>query len=506
MNLHLTLVPLLAAPALAQSWDVQPLALAGDVVPGVGSQTFAYELAIHDALDWRVVVDTDGPFSANAALIGPAGVIQAEAWPVSAPAGATTKSFQSLSINAHGQTATIQTLYGTSSTADDSAVYLDGQLLVREGDLTGAPGYPAGTTYHTLYEVKVDDAGDVLLLAGMDDPSNPGLPDHALIRLGTSAAGTLASEAAVWVEGSLVPASGGDLQGLLTDSDSFDLGDAGDVIAVLDTDLPTTGDDMVVLNGAILAWQGAASPVAGRSWSTLLGAEVTVNNAGGHAYDGVLDGDASTNQVIVKDGLVFAQKGAPTPGLPASLLEGFGHGPLDLADTGELLWYGTFGGATSNQDEALFLDDVPIVREGVTTVGGVVVDVLYGSTNGYAISDDGRFVIFQAILKDNTSGIFLAMRPAAAVTVPGCGAFEGSLSVSSGAPAQGTSMQLTYDHPLLLTGARQLGVSGVSWVDSSGCGVVVPVVVGAHIEAELGDRATAQWLADQLTDESAVIR
>ena len=31
--------------------------------------------------------------------------------------------------------------------------------------------------------------------------------------------------------------------------------------------------------------------------------------------------------------------------------------------------------------------------------------------------------------------------------------------------------------------------------------LVVPVVVGAHIEAELGDRATAQWLADQLTDD-----
>jgi len=31
--------------------------------------------------------------------------------------------------------------------------------------------------------------------------------------------------------------------------------------------------------------------------------------------------------------------------------------------------------------------------------------------------------------------------------------------------------------------------------------LIVPVVVGAHIEAELGDRATAQWLADQLTDE-----
>lgn len=33
--------------------------------------------------------------------------------------------------------------------------------------------------------------------------------------------------------------------------------------------------------------------------------------------------------------------------------------------------------------------------------------------------------------------------------------------------------------------------------------LVVPVVVGAHIEAELADRATAQWLADQLTDELA---
>lgn len=33
--------------------------------------------------------------------------------------------------------------------------------------------------------------------------------------------------------------------------------------------------------------------------------------------------------------------------------------------------------------------------------------------------------------------------------------------------------------------------------------LIVPVVVGAHIEAELSDRATAQWLADQLSDELA---
>ena len=32
---------------------------------------------------------------------------------------------------------------------------------------------------------------------------------------------------------------------------------------------------------------------------------------------------------------------------------------------------------------------------------------------------------------------------------------------------------------------------------------VVPVVVGAHIRAEISDRPTAQWLADQLTDELA---
>ena len=32
---------------------------------------------------------------------------------------------------------------------------------------------------------------------------------------------------------------------------------------------------------------------------------------------------------------------------------------------------------------------------------------------------------------------------------------------------------------------------------------VVPVVVGAHIRAEISDRQTAQWLADQLSDELA---
>jgi hypothetical protein len=47
------------------------------------------------------------------------------------------------------------------------------------------------------------------------------------------------------------------------------------------------------------------------------------------------------------------------------------------------------------------------VQEGVTTIDRIIVDRLRGSENGYRMSGNGQFIIFEAILLDGRQGAFL---------------------------------------------------------------------------------------------------
>jgi hypothetical protein len=58
-------------------------------------------------------------------------------------------------------------------------------------------------------------------------------------------------------------------------------------------------------------------------------------------------------------------------------------------------------------DTGLFLNDLLVVQEGVTTIGGLVVDNLRGIQDGYGLSPDGEWVIFEAELAGGSEGAFL---------------------------------------------------------------------------------------------------
>jgi len=465
LGLSLLSLSLLSTPSLAQGWDIQPLAVVGSPVAGVGAITQIRDLAINNGPDWRVEVSTDAPSDSNLVVIGPSGVILQKGQALPLPAGSTIRRFDSLSLDVHGNIASKLSLDATVGTGDDTGVYRDATLLVQEGSPTTAGAFSPGTPYRILYNVKLADNGDVLVLASVDDPA---------LASATTAGGALASETALWKEGDLIPGTSGQITSFATGAHMFDMNDAGAVIFFADTTLPSGTDGFIMLDGLVLAQEGQPAPVAGRTWLGLGSPETTLNNLGGHAYTGVLSGDFTTNTLIARNGAKFRQEGDPVPGLPAFQLTGFGSGPLDLANTGELLWFGNWDDPDTSIDEGLFVEDQLIVQEGVTMVGAQVIATVRGDEDQYAISDDGNHVIFEAILADGTSGAFLATRPAGVAVFPGCFAEEGSLTVVSGLPVQGTTMQLRYSNPSPITGVRQLGLSGVSWAGPTGCGVFVP--------------------------------
>jgi hypothetical protein len=162
-----------------------------------------------------------------------------------------------------------------------------------------------------------------------------------------------------------------------------------------------------------MAQEGSPSPIKGRNWLTLSSPELDLSNTGHHVYSGVLTGDVATDNVIILDAAKFKQEGDPAPGLSAGVftLTTFGTGPLEVSDGGDVLWYGDWNDPNLDIDTGLFLNDTLLVQEGVTVLEGSVVDSLRGIEDGYHMSSDGRYIIFEALLLDGREGAFLIEIP-----------------------------------------------------------------------------------------------
>ena len=466
---------LLAAPTAAQSWTLQPLVLEGDSVPGVGLVTSIQNFAINDNLDWRVEADTDNPSTDDDyVLLGPFGLVLQENQPLPLPVGAVLDSFDALTLNASGNSAVNYFLKGTTGTSDDSGIYYNTNLLIQESQISGALAFTPGTPYIGFFETKLNDNDDILVMASVDDPAIATSVDRALVKLTIDASGGLASETVLFKEGDTLPGTTGLITDFGTGPHNFDMNNAGSVMYFADTNLATTDDGFIYIDSIQLAAENGPSPVVGRLWSSLSSPELSLNNNGEFVYSGSLQGDSTTNLLIVKNNTNFRQEGDAVPSLPAFKFTSFGSGPIDLADTGDVLWYGDWDDSATDFDTGLFVNDELIVQEGVSTVGGVIVDTLSGVQEGYFLSNDGRFVIFEATLLDGTTGAFLATRSGGITAVtPGCAPSGATLMATGGAPTLGGSLQLTFDGPQSTPAITYLGLSSGSWVDGSGCGLPV---------------------------------
>jgi hypothetical protein len=189
--------------------------------------------------------------------------------------------------------------------------------------------------------------------------------------------------------------------------------DVGDALYFVDLAGSTATDGCVYhydgLDRLLYAQEGSPSPVAGRNWTTLSSPELDINNKAEYVYSGTLDGDPGTASLLVKNNTKFKQEGDPAPGVSPGgfALTSFGSGPLEISDGGQVVWYGDWDQPDTDIDTGLFLDETLLVQEGVTELAGSVVDTLRGVEDGYHMSNNGAYIIFEAVLLDGRDGAFL---------------------------------------------------------------------------------------------------
>lgn len=484
----LTVAPFLAAPLAAQQYTVVDLITEGDPVAGVGLVTRLDNLEANNAGAVLSEWDTDhANTDADQVVLAAGNLLLREGDAVPAPPNAAINSFDSIQLNDAGEVSYNLFLTGAGvGTGTDSGIYVDlgaGLVLVtQEGD--PAPGFAGGATWQGFFETRINDSRQVVVVGTVDDPTiGTGSIDDAIVRYDLDAAGAVTGTAIVWSEG--IPYVGGvdPIELLETGAHELAFNDAGQVLFAGNTTGDTASDGFVAIDGVPIAVESGASPVAGRNWSSLSSPEVDLNNSGGYVFSGSLDGDSASNLLIVRNGAKFRQEGdpVPAPGLETFSFTSFGSGPLLINDLGEVLWYGDWNDADTDVDTGLFLDDALLIQEGVTTVGGLVVDTVRGVQDGYAMSDDGLTIVAELVLVGNIDVLVRVDRDGTTTVLAACVPNVGDLSVVSGAPTIGQNIDFQMDlSPFPAALASVIGSPGV-W-PLGPCGLDLPGVGEVSID------------------------
>ena len=385
--------------------QVTPIVLEGDSIAGVGAVNFINNIAVNNDGHWFVEVDTDfSNTDEDVVLLDPNGVFLREGFGgLSAPPGVIIDSFDSVTLNdlgIGGFNHFIDPLPGDQ----DSGVYLGTTLAIQESDISTSPDFSAGTVYTGFLDVKINDNNDLLVVASVDDPAISSTTDRALVIVSG------ATETVIAKEGDVPPGQTEAVTDFGTGPHQSAFNDMGDVFYFVDLGGATSTDDGVLyLNSTIIAQEGSPSPVAGRNYEFLSSRGIGLNNNGSTVFKANLTGDSADDEVIIVDGAVFKREGEapPVPGSFALTSFGTGSGPVHISDNGRVLWFGDWDDPNTDVDTGLFLDDQLLVQEGVTTVGGVVVDAISSGADAFFISDNGEWVIFEATLVGGVDGAFL---------------------------------------------------------------------------------------------------
>jgi hypothetical protein len=443
---------LAAAPARAQA-PIAKLIAEGDPLAGVGNVTSILNLTINDSGDWIVEVDTDNANTdIDGALVKTGALYLQEGQALTAPSGASIDSFDAVNLSPTGHSGWNFFLDGTTGTGDDSGIYFDDILVLQEGTISTSPSFSPGTPYIGFFECKINSANQILVVASIDDPAIATTVDRALVILQVDALGNLLSETVFAKEGDVLSGQTDLVSDFGTGPHNFDYNESGDILFVADLNGLTTTDGVVYLNNTLLAQEGSPSPVSGRNWLTLsTSVRMSLNDSGDWVHTGTLAGSTADDLVIIKNGALFRQEGEMLVAVSPFALTSFGSGPVEIDAAGNVLWFGDWDDPDTTKDTGIFLNDTLLVQEGVTMIGGVVVQSLSGVTDGYKLSPSGRYVVFEATLQNGVNGAFMIDLEAptiyctAKVTSNGCVpaiAFFGSPSASAGSGFLITASQI----------------------------------------------------------------
>ena len=409
----IALIALIALGAVPLSAQVITTAVAeGDALAGVGTVTRIDNLAVNDLGEWVVEVDTDNAdTNQDGALVKNGALLLREGQALPAPPNATLDSFDAVTIDDNGDSGWNFFLDGTSGTGDDSGIYFNDALVLQEGTISGAAGFSPGTPYIGFFETKVLPGGGnrILVMASVDDPAIASSVDRAIVAMDHDGAGNLVSETVLWKEGDILPGQVEGVNEFGTGPHDFAMNDGGQVLYFADVGASSTTDGCIYLDDTLLAQEGSPSPIGGRNYELLSSRGRDLSNGGAWVTKANLDGDAATDEILVRNGAVFRQEGDTLPDIAPFLLTTFGtgSGPVQIDQAGNVLWFGDWDDPDTDIDTGLFLNDELIVQEGVTTVDGVIIDTIQSGQDAFMLSENGMWAMFEAVLINGIEGAFL---------------------------------------------------------------------------------------------------
>jgi hypothetical protein len=408
-----TFIPLLLLcwpvyPSAADPFPILPVVVEGDSVTGVGLVTTINNLAINNIGEWLVEADTDFANSdEDVVLLKNGAVFLREGFGgLDAPAGAIIDSFDSVTLN-NSSNGGFNFFLDPFPSGEDSGVYLNTNLVIQEGDISTAPGFTPGTPFIGFFDVKINNNDREMIIASIDDPAISSTVDRAVMIVDPGSG----AQSIVAKEGDVLPGQVEAVADFGTGPHESAFNDNDAILYFADLEGSTATDGAMYLNLTLLAQEGSPSPLAGRDYETLSSRGNDLNNADQYVFKANLTGDSGTDEVLVKDGAVFRQEGDPAPGGFSLTGFGTGSGPIKIDDDGNVLWFGDWDDPDTNTDTGLFLNDLLLVQEGVSTIDGLLVDSIASGSDAFDLSVNGQWILFEATLEGGINGAFVIHVP-----------------------------------------------------------------------------------------------
>lgn len=408
---------LLSGAASAQIPTPVRLISAGDPVPGTGRNVAPLGVVaryrVNNAGDWVARLTLDDPSTASDGVFLRNGqVVFREGDPVAQPAGGVANVLGSCDLADSGEALYLMDTSGWPSPAlNRTAVYRDTQPILKLLDNIDAPGYAPTAYYQNILGVTAGEGGLVLVTCTLVDFTISNQVIGALVRFELDSAGNRLNETVLATIGMVLPGQTAPLDLFYTSEGCQSMNSTGD--GTFNARLSAAAgaqDEVVYASGTLIAQSSTPSPIPGRSYGDTPAAPSDSNEAGSWILRYDLDGsNPLDDEVIVVNGSVVAQKGGPAPvfGTTFSTFDQTGV----FLDQGSNPYFGArLNGVASGSNEGIFRGGSVLVRTGNTSVQGQILTDLALSRNALWVSNDGNFILFQGELDSSGESLILLER------------------------------------------------------------------------------------------------
>jgi len=286
-------------------------------------------------------------------------------------------------------------------------VFLKEHLVLQEGSFSSAPEFSPNSPYISFLETKINDHGDILLVAEVLDVAVRPIWSTSLLVLDLDG-GDLQGERAVVRKYQVLAGQTAAVGGVFDDPKKTAFNNLGDVLYCVRL-FGGTADMVVYLNDTLIAQEQNPCPVPNRNWTNFEDTGVALNDNRDFAFRGKIGGGHNQDLLLAKNDTKVVQEGDHLADIFPAYISWIA-GSVRIANSGDVLWFGQFEPVDSDRDTGLFVNHSLIVREGVSTIGGVPVSFLDQSFRGYEISPNGRYVVFRASLSNGLGGLYMLDR------------------------------------------------------------------------------------------------